>query len=68
MLTMTTAVRPGSWFEYDSEGSFALGCLVEKISSKQLVDEKYMTDAVSSLSRPDISNDINHKYAYGYQI
>ncbi len=151
MLTMTTAVRPGywfndkpedrlehylssnasrlpgSWFEYDSEGSFALGCLIEKISGKklvdflkesfldeigfsdnikilgcpgghswgdsamictlrelalfaqfvanggewngkQLVDKQYMAEAISSLSRPELANDISREYAYGYQI
>ena len=118
---------PGTWFQYDSSGSFALGCLVEKLSDKklisymreafldeigfskdaymlscpgghswgdsamicsmrdlalftqlvmnegewngkQLIDRQYMKEAVSSLSRPNLSNDIDHKYAYGYQI
>ncbi len=126
-LTSSAPKIPGSCFAYDSTGSFALGCLVEKISGKslldfmresfldeigfskdarmlscpgghawgdsalicslrdlalftqlvmnngawngkQLIDKQYMIDAVSCLSRPDFSNDVNHRYSYGYQI
>ncbi len=38
---------PGGWYDYDSEGSFALGCLVEKISGQTLLDfmrEAFLND------------------------
>lgn len=40
-----TSKMPGAFFEYDSAGSFVLGCIVEKITGKRLLEylrEKFL--------------------------
>ncbi len=126
-VTTESPREPGGYFDYDSEGTFALGCLVEKISGmplldfmkkhflneigcsdsarilkcpgghswgdsaliaslrdlarftklvadkgeykgKQLISRKYMTEAVSNLSCPELFDDRTNEYGYGYYI